>query len=394
MTNLENRNNRLLRGVRAFSPLLQAFEAGYSKEEIKAHILTILEPEFDNPEILVRYGIDLLAVETINVTKVRANDWSSQLYDKSMEARRSLLANDKNICAEVCSKWEADIGKALTFYWSSIKFEHSKDDLPIDEYAYELFRNIGGLIEGTLQIYLKELLHITLCANGESSSYSEVSSLSLGNVISKLSEKFGNSDIFTLSPWMVPLNQWRNIAQHFSIDTDNFSINCRYGAKNQHIIKLKREELMEIAKSIFTLYSAIRTSQTIFFLDSADSLISHCKGFKRKDADKQFQFCVGAASQGFEVIDLKVEINKAYAEFYDVTDENSFERAIHAVQFVYQLWIATRSDILVVKYNTKLRDKYLIATAKSEDCEKVYKGEESLSYLSEVVDFEMEPHHI
>lgn len=123
-------------------------------------------------------------------------------------------------------------------------------------------------------------------------------------------------------------------------------------------------------------------------------MISHCKGFKRKDADEQFQFCVGAASQGFEVIDLRVEINKAYAEFYDVTDENSFERAVHAVQFVYQLWIATRSDILVVKYSTKLRDKYLIATAKSEDCEKVYKGEESFSYLSEVIDFEMEPDHI
>ena len=387
---MATRNNRLSRGVRAFSPLLQAFEAGYSREDIKAHILKTLEPEFDNPEMLESYGIDLLAVETINITKVRANGWASELYDRSMEARRSLLASDKNICAEVCSKWEADIGKALTFYWSAVKFEYSKTDLPIDEYTYELFRNIGGLIEGTLQVYLKELLHITLCTHGKSSSYSEVSSLSLGTVISKLSEELGNSDIFKLSPWMIPLNQWRNIAQHLSIDTDNFSINCRYGAKNQHIIKLERDELMEIARSIFTLYSAIRTSQTIFFLDSADSLISHCKGFKRKDADEQFQFCVGAASQGFEVIDLKIDTNKAYAEFYDVTDENSFERAVHATQFVYQLWIATRSDILVVKYSTKLRDKYLIATAKSEDCEKIYKGEESFTYLSGVVDFEME----
>ncbi|MBT2786506.1 MULTISPECIES: hypothetical protein [unclassified Halomonas] len=383
-------NKNILGGVRAFSPLLQAYEAGYSKEEIKAGILESLEPEFENPEILDRYGIDLWAVESVNVTKVRINGWSSDLYDKSIEVRRSLLASNKNTCAEICSQWEEQIGKALTFYWNAVRFEHHKGNLPIDEYAYELFRNIGALIEGTLQVYLKELLHIASCAQGESTSYSEVSSLSLGNVVNKLSEKLGDSDIFTLNPWGVPLNQWRNIAQHFSIDTKDSTITCTYGAKNQHFIRLERKELMEVARSVFTLYSAIRTSQTIFFLDNADSLISHCKGSKRKDVDEQFQFCVGAASQGFEVIDLKVSDEKAYAQFSDATDEDSLERALHASQFVYQLWEVTRSSVVVIKYDTKSGKKSLVTTAKSEDCEKVYSGEESFAYLSKVVDFETE----
>jgi hypothetical protein len=385
---LDTKNKRLLGGVRAFSPLLHAYEAGYSKEEIKAGIYESLEPEFENLEILDRYGIDLLAVESINVTKVRINDWASDLYDKSMEVRRSLLASNKNKCAEICSQWEEQIGKALTFYWSAVRFEHHKDDLPIDEYAYELFRNIGGLIEGTLQVYLKELLHIAIYAQGESASHSEISSLSLGNVVNKLSEKLGSSDIFTLNPWGVPLNQWRNIAQHFSIDTEDSSIICTYGARNQHVIRLERKELMEITKSLFTLYSAIRTSQTIFFLDHADSLISHCRGFKRKDADEQFQFCVGAASQGFEIIYLIVSDDKAFAHLSDTTNEDTLERALHASQFVYQLWVTTRSNTIVIKYDTKSGSNSLITTAKSEDCEKVYNGEESFSYLSKVVDFE------
>lgn len=385
---MTTKNERLLGGIRAFSPLLQAYEAGYSKEEIKAGVFESLESEFENPEILDRYGLDLLTVESINVAKVRTNNWASDLYDKSMEIRRSLLVSNKNKCAEICSQWEEQIGKALTLYWSAVRFEHHKDELPIDEYAYELFRNIGGLIEGTLQVYLKELLHIAIYAQGESASHSEISSLSLGNVVNKLSERLGNPDIFTLSPWMVPINQWRNIAQHLSIDTEDSSIVCTYGAKNQHVIKLERKELMEIAKSLFTLYSAIRTSQTIFFLDHADSLISHCRGFKRKDTDELFQFCVGAASQGFEVIDLVVSDDNAFAQFSDVTDEDTLERALHASQFVYQLWEVTRSNTIVIKYDTKSGSQSLITTAKSEDCKKVYSGEENFSYLSKVVDFE------
>jgi hypothetical protein len=385
---LDTKSKNLLGGVRAFSPLLQAYEAGYSKEEIKAGIFESLEPEFENPEILDRYGIDLLAVESVNVTKVRINDWASDLYDKSMAVRRSLLASNANKCAEICSQWEEQIGKSLTFYWNAVRFEYHKDELPIDEYAYELFRNIGGLIEGTLQVYLKELLHIAIYAQGENTSHSEIFSLSLGNVVNKLSEKLGNSDIFTLSPWMVPLNQWRNIAQHFSIDTEDSSIICTYGTRSQHVIMLERKDLMEIAKSLFTLYSAIRTSQTIFFLDHADSLVYHCRGFKRKDADEQFQFCVGAASQGFEVIDLTVSDDKAFAHFLDVTNEDTLERALHASQFVYQLWVATRSNAIVVKYETKSGNKSLVTTAMSKDCEKVYNGDESFSYLSKVVDFE------
>jgi hypothetical protein len=387
---LESRNKRVLNGVRVFSPLLQAYEAGYSKEEIKGDILQRLEPEFDNPTVLDRYGIDLLAAESVNITKVRMNRCASEIYDKSMMIRRELLSKDKNICAEVCSQWEEQIGKALSLYWSALKFEHNKGDLPIDEYAYELLRNIGGLIEGTFQVYLKELLHIAFFAHDKNVSHSEIAALSLGEVVKKLSEMLGSVDIFTLSPWLVPLNQWRNIAQHLSIDTEQSLIVCRYGAKNQHVIKLERQELMDVANSIFLLYSAIRTSHTIFFLDHADNLISHCKGFKRKDLDEQFQFCVGAASQGFEVVDLSIREDMACAELVDVTFEEAMPRGIHASQFVYQLWMITKSDSVIIKYISKSGSERLTATARGEDCKKIFEGEEGFSYLASVVNFEFQ----
>lgn len=389
---MKGRNKRLLEGVRAFSPILQAYEAGYSKEDIHTSILEALKPEFYNIVQLEKYSIDLLAVEAINVTKIRINDFASRIYDLCMVVRRKLLVNDENICAEIYSQWEEPIAKALSLYWNAVMLEHHKVNLPIDEYAYELFRNIGSLIEGTLQVYLKELLHITLFAEGEKVSYSEIASLSLGKVVQKLNSKLGSSELFTLSPWMVPLNQWRNIAQHYSVDTMESSIICKYGTNNQYTIKLERAELMEVARALVLLYSAVRTSHSIFVLDNAYFLQAYSKGLEKKDSDAQFQFCVGAASQGFEVIEMKIEENIAFADFIDVTENNSLERALQASVFIYNLWIITKSPKVTVKYSTKSGDKSLITTAKSADCEKIYSGEKEFSYLAEVVEYQLEKH--
>ena len=383
-------NSRLLEGVRAFSPLLQAYEAGYTTEDIRDSINGALIGEFENQSMLERYGLDLLTVESVNVTKVKMNDWSKSVYEKTLDMRRNVLAKDETKCAEIIAQWEQSIGKALSLYWSAAKLEYHKSELPLDDFAYELLRNIGGVIEGTLQVYLKELFHLVSSFNGAEVSYSQVASMSLGQVVNQLSSALEDDDIFTLPPWIVPLNQWRNIAQHFSVSTDDNHIVCKYGSRNQHEITLTREELFAVAQAVFLLFSAVRTSQTIFVLDNADSLTSHCKGFKRKEDDESFQFCVGAASQGFEVNELEITTNKTFAKLCDVTDDLSLQRALHASQFVYQLWVLSKSDKVILKYVPKSNDKALVTKANSEDCEKIFNGEQPFSYLSEVVEYIVE----
>ncbi|CAM3677477.1 MULTISPECIES: hypothetical protein [Pseudoalteromonas] len=87
--------SRLLEGVRAFSPLLQAYEAGYTTEDIRGSINEALIGEFENQSMLKRYGLDLLTVESVNVTKVKMNDWSKSVYEKTLDMRRNVLAKDE-----------------------------------------------------------------------------------------------------------------------------------------------------------------------------------------------------------------------------------------------------------------------------------------------------------
>lgn len=384
-------NQSILRGVRAFSTLLQAYEAGYTTEDIKSTVMEMLMPEFKNATMLDRYGIDLLTVEAVNVTKIRNSDWASKLFDQCLHIRRQHLANDVNDCARTCALWEEHIGKALSLYWSAVHLEHKKTDLPLDEFAYEIFRNIGSLIEGTLQVYLKELLHIAQRAQGESVNFIDIDALDLGKTVRLLGEKAGIESYLTLSPWNVPLNQWRNIAQHYAMNSNGSSIICHYGARHQHSITLTRSELLDVARSLFLLFSTMRTAHTLFALDHADVLAVHCKGFVRKPADTQFQFVVGAASQGFEVVELDISEDCARAVLADVTAQDPDTRSIHASQFIYPLWTATRSKRLIIDYRSKAGIITLRTIATAEDCKKVFNCKENISYLAEVVCFEPNP---
>jgi len=149
--------------------------------------------------------------------------------------------------------------------------------------------------------------------------------------------------------------------------------------------------MLEVARALFLLFSTIRTAQTLFALDHADALVVHCKGFVRKEADTQFQFVVGAASQGFEVVELDVSEDCARAVLADVTLQDADARSIHASQFVYPLWIATRSQLLIIDYRAKSGNVTLRTTATADDCRKVYDCTEDLSYLATVVCFEPNP---
>lgn len=387
------KHDKILKGVRDFSVILDVYEAGYSPAEVKQIVLDTLRPEFAHPEYLDRYGVDLLTVEAVNMQRLRSQQWSSALYDVSMKIRRHCLASNEKSCAQVSAVWLEPIKDALALYWSAVRLEHPKAELPLADFAHETFRNIGALVEGTMQVYMKELLHLTLTLAGQATSFQEVNQLSLGAVVQQLGEKAQVKELMIVPPWNVPLNQWRNIAQHYSMRTDGQAVRCVYGARHQHAFEMTRQELLMAAHSLFLLHSALRTSHTIFFLDNSELLARHCKPMERDQSDRLFQFTIGAASQGFEVVSLDVSEQRATAELVDVSDQEDPQRAFHASQFTYQLWIATRAEKLEIQYRSKTGHRTLKSSVKASDCENVYRGDEEFGYLAQVSSFQHQEHN-
>lgn len=387
---MSDRTRYLTEGVRKFSAVLQAFEAGLTVDQFREVVYETLRPEFRNQDSLERYGIELLTVEATNVSKIRQRPQSNDLYRACMSLRTSLLSKDQDCCAQVCSLWEQEIGAGLALYWNSARLEVSKEDLTLDEFAYEAFRNIGSLLEATMQPYLRELLHIhrqnTIASKA---SKEDISALDFGTVVSQLEAGPLTSGLLRPQPWNVPLNQWRNIAQHYSIASDGTTISCKYGKRNSLELRLTRAELWDALSSIFSLHLAIRTAHTIFFLDHGRSLSKYCKGFARKDSDVQFQLLVGAASQGFEVTSLDVTPELSKAVLRDCTDLEPTARGIHASQFILGLWQVTKSERVEVHYITKAGRYHLHASTLGAHCALVDSGERDMRYLAKVVELSL-----
>lgn len=292
---------------------------------------------------------------------------------------------DSDRCAKVCSYWEQEIGAGLHLYWNSARFEVDKTGLPLDEFAFEALRNIGSLLEATMQPYLRELLHHCLEGDGSISTKEAVAALDFGEVVSRLENIRFGTKLLRPQPFNIALNQWRNIAQHFSVRTNGTTITCNYGRGGKNIVTFTRTELWEALVSLTAMHSAIRTGHTIFCLDHGDALAVHCKGYARKDSDLQFQFVVGAASQGFEVTSLSVTSDCSTANFQDVTEGEPTPRGIHASQFILELWKATKSTRLKITYSTKVGVAHLWAHALGKDCQLVGTGEKDMKYLAEIV---------
>lgn len=386
---MNNRTRHLTEGVRNFSPLLRAFEAGYSIEEVRSVVHQALEPEFQNPAVLKRYGIDLLTVEATNISKIKLRPDAHALYAACSDERTSFLGKDPDRCAKVCSDWEQEIGAGLQLYWNTARFEVDKAGLPLDEFAFEALRNIGSLLEATMLPYLRELLHHCLEGNGSSQTKEAVAALDFGAVVKRLEAVRFGTKLLRPQPSNIALNQWRNIAQHFSVRTDGATVTCTYGRGGRHTVTFTRSELWEALVSLTEMHRAIRTAHTIFFLDHGDVLTVHCRGYARKDSDLQFQFVVGAASQGFEVTALSLTPGCSTAHLQDVTEGEPTPRGIHASQFVLELWKATKSAMVKITFATKAGVVHLWAQALGQDCQRVATGDKDMKYLAEVVELSL-----
>lgn len=382
---MSDRTRHLIEGVRKFSPLLQAFEAGYTIKQVKASIHATLRPEFRNSDLLEQYGIDLLTVEAINVEKLKLRPNAYRLFTACMDARRAFLDLNPDQCSRICANWEQEIGRGLHFFWNSARMEVNKTDLALDEFAYEAFRNIGSLLEATMLPYLRELLHFHEALNGANPTKEDIAAIDFGSVVSRL-EKWIETDILRPQPQNLPINQWRNIAQHFSVSQQGDRVVCHYGKASKRTIELTRDELWEVLVTLFSIHSALRTAHTIFFLDHGSILAKHCTGYRRKDSDLHFQFIVGAASQGFEVTALSVQAGLARATLKDCTIGDARDRGIHASQFVLGLWIATKANELEIEYVTKAGGLYLRARSVGSNCELVHSGERDMGYLADTVE--------
>lgn len=378
--------------IKKDSPLLKMIESGLKPEEVKEGVIESLEPYFDNKDILEQFAIDVLVPESINLLKLQKDNWFFRMFEKCLATYRSAKSKDPQSCLESCELWQPQILQSLSKYWSVLylEWEVDKSNLEIEEFLHECLRNIGDIIEGCTKPYLKTLLHQIRIADGIKTIVGDIDSLDLGTIVSELSQKSGYGDLFMPPPWNIRLNQWRNIAYHHTAKIENSEIICWYGrTPNIKEIRLSRSELLQVVQTTFDGYRTIKLAHTLFFIDNLKEINIFSPTVEVRDDAKFLNFATALASQGFEIVEFKKSGDETKVVVQDVSNLNPDQRRAHASQFLFPLWLFTKSKQVTVEYREKDNTPNLLISVNSTICEKIYNQElepQALARMMKMVD--------
>jgi hypothetical protein len=106
-----------------------------------------------------------------------------------------------------------------------------------------------------------------------------------------------------------------------------------------------------------------------------------------REEAKLFHLCSSIATQGFELIDIRCDGERAEATVRDLTTMLAKDRMIHASQFVCPIWANYPHQSVTVNYLNSRGELLLTATAKGEDCKAVVDDGEPFETLAGRVQF-------
>lgn len=373
-----NKYERILSSIKEQTPLLKMFERGVKPEEVRAAIIELLEPYFDNRDVLERFATEALVTESINLLKLKEERPFFEMFEKCLYTYHCAKVKDSETCFKCCADWQPKIVESVCRCWSVSHLEVDKDGLEIQEFLHECLSNIGDVVEGLMKPYLKVLLQQIRIIRGSKITFREIEDLDLGGIVNELIETSGYPDLFIPGPWRIRLNQWRNIAYHHSARVDRDKIICWWGKQPDiREIELSRGEMLEVVHTNYEVYRVLHLAYTLFFVDNVKEIKRLCSSLKvevRSEAEF-LSFAAGLSSHGFEIVEFKKSSDEVRLVVKDVSNLEPDERRYHASQFLFPLWHMTRSKKVITEYREKDDTPNLLVSISSTICEKIFNGE-------------------
>ncbi|MES3007305.1 MAG: hypothetical protein V4751_05995 [Pseudomonadota bacterium] len=324
-----------LKTVENFEPFTKALKGGVALADLKSSIVDVLDPYVQDKELLWKQAVSLLANEALCIANLNVRPEWKQLLVKSFEIRNSAISKNQSLAYQAICEFEACIREAQRKYSMQILFEQSKDGLNIEEYAFEMFRIIGGLIESTIQPFIKEIYCLSAINLGQSADCKSVIEADFGKVIEQFNRLNSFPDLLTPGTWGVRINQWRNIAQHHSFSVSGEKIIATYGKSSpKRSIEITREELFLLSKELIRRLGALKSSRELTILNNIEQLRDRLPRVEVDIYSIATALAASFATQGFTLIGLEEAADLVSAKILDVNPMDGHIRQIHCSQFV------------------------------------------------------------
>ncbi|NTS43995.1 hypothetical protein HRG84_24160 [Flavisolibacter sp. BT320] len=376
------------------SPLPILYEAGYTPEKIKEEIISTFSPFFRDHQSLQKHSINWLVSDWINFMRISIQysgivDDITKVVDTYNRAKN---INQKATIETLSELMELHLDAGNRF-WSILKLEVPKGNLPLPEFVQTSMTDISNVVEGLSKSLFIEQVLINRIVRNKVSTISQVKQLKLGNLIDELITNTPYPEIFYTQPEQIKLSDWRNIAAHHTFRIDRQIIVCEYGTgNNKKQFQLTRDELFGRVRQCARTLEVLNMAHKIFGFDNMEEISSKTvdTGQVARDEIKFLIFSSGLTSQGFEIESIEYEASdEAVLVIKDMTDDDLTKRAIHSSQFLHNLWILTQKPKLIVKYKRRNGEHYLTSSCDGDICEEIADGKKSFESLAEKVTFKL-----
>ncbi|MBT9514034.1 MAG: hypothetical protein IV104_16970 [Acidovorax sp.] len=324
-----------LKTVETFEPFTKIVKSGISPAELKKSLVAVLDPYVRDKELLWRCAVSGLANEALCIANLNLRPEWRDLLVKSFEIRNTAISKAPTQAYQVICDFEKNIREAQRKYSMQILFEQSKEELKTDEYAFEMFRLIGSLIESTIQPFLKEIYCLAEINAGQPKNVQSVIDADFGQIIEQFNRLNCFPALLTPGSWGIRINQWRNIAQHHSFSVTGENIEATYGKSSpKKSISITRNELFSLSKELIRGLGALKSSRELTILNNIDQLRDRIAHFEVDIYSIATELAAAFATQGFTLIGLEESNDLVSASILDANPTQGNIRQIHCSQFV------------------------------------------------------------
>lgn len=376
------------------SPLSLFYEFGLSPDEIKATIIDTFSPYFENEKNLEKYAVNDFVNNWLSyLTIYRDNQDSLRFINIILDIFNGAKKVNSKQTIEAYAFWFSDISQSISRFWSLNNNQVKLQELCTEDFLEESLHIIGQTIEGLSKALFKLLLQLNRIKRNKNFNTLDIKSKDLGVIIDELINTSDLKELLIIQPQSIRLNQWRNIAYHHNSKVINGKIVCWFKKDGQDTeFSITRDELTKNIKNILLVFQLMRISETIFCFDNLEDIQTQVSKIDKssiniRDEAMFLDFYSSIGSQGFKIIDLTIDADKALLKLQDMQLYSDFaKRAIHSSQFLYNLWLFSKSTTLMIEYYIYNGNKFLVSEIHSDNFSK-HSENTSLSELLKNVKF-------
>ena len=379
---------RFLSQVNISQPFTSALRDGLSPDQIKQDIIALLDPYVSDKELLSERAVDLFSIDAVSVGRLSAHPEWKLLFDFAVVVRREAMAIDEQEAAAIMAYFQAPIQATQSKFALQVVFEQVKENLTLDEYAFELFRNIGSLIESTIQPFLKEFYCLASLREGLPVVPATTLLEDFGKVVVELEKLIPLPGLVAPDPWGLRLNQWRNIAQHHTYKINGGQIVAEYGKSSPpNKILLMRDELMDVAREVGARLAILKSSRFLSVVNNLDLL----RPFLAATEDDVSVICLmltsSFATQGFTVVGFDHLEDSITVRLIDSAPHVGDKRYIHCSQFLLPIASHFPGKAVEVQLQTSDGRPQWAFNLTAEQLERVLLDNDPYLALSNVLDW-------